>query len=738
MSQGNSNLRSLLYKNYSLSEETLGYVTSSDPTNTDKRFLVAGSKNVLINYQKKVQTRGGYTRLGAGNTSLFNIRNAWTWNTSTASQIPQRFYNQSLQVYLQKLDGTTINAWTTIFSSWSATAMLRAALGYFDSTEKIDFQLMVNGDANVYMWAGGMALAASVSALSIVEAGDTSNELASWAISGLNATNSNGGVLYWKLTNSVSTRTVQIYKDSGGTSLVASGSRSGDGSITLTAQNGSGLSGSVVVTYSGDETTVASQTLTCTYTVTKAGTTTWSQNRFMNTLSGRSIVNVATGTVYTYTGGEGSATLTGVVPATGTMDIAATNLIVQNIVTSSNAPASGRTNDVPFVFQNQLHLGSYNDNVVYISSNSNYASYSFSAPRLPGEGAKLNLDSPCRAINTISKTLVVFAGKSSLYKTVYNSITVGSTLAETLDVNRFDTGINQGALNHESVVPIGNSLAYLTNEVTLRLINSPDTLTGIDPETYSNPIKPDFDSETWPNAFGMWFKNILFFSAPGGSHLFMLNFVEDSNGKLFRFWNPPQTFPIGPLSIIDSGSGPMLHGHSNVVPESYLLFDGLSDGQYAGMPVANKLPVDCNATFAYQSQFFKYPFRGKLKTFDEWYIEGEIIPSTIDLQLQLNYDFQGATQQVTRIVDGSDQSILEGALIGGSLGQKSLGSNPIGGLLSAPADARKFRVTFEFAREDFHEIQDSYSSNEVDRYWAIIARGPNVQLSSRRDTTIRK
>lgn len=737
-SQGNINLRSLLYKNYSLSEETLGYVTSSDPTNTDKRMLVAGSKNMLIDYQKKVKTRGGYTRLGAGNTNLMNVRNAWTWNTSTASQIPQRFYNQSLQVYLQTLDGVVINAWTSIFSAWSATAMLRAALGYFDSTEKIDFQLMANGDANTYMWTGGMASVASVTALSIVEAGDTSNELSGWAISGLNATNSNAGVLYWKLTNSVSTRIVQIYKDSGGSNLVAQGSRSGDGSITLTAQNGSGLSGSVTVAYTGDETTVASQTLTCTYTITKSGTTTWSQNRFMNTLAARAVLDLTTGTVYNYTGGEGTFTLTGVVPATGTMDIAAGHIIVQNLVTTTNSPASGRVNDIPFIFQNQLHLGSYTDNLIYISKNTDYTSFSFSSPRISGEGAKLDLDSPCRAINTLSKTLVIFAGNSSLYKSVYNSITVGSTLAETLDVQRFDTGINQGALNHESVVPIGNSLAYLTNEVALRLINSPDTLTGIDPETYSNPIKPDFDAENWTGAFGLWYKNILFFSAPGGSHTYMLNFVEDTNGKLFRFWNPPQTLPIGAMSIIDSGSGSMLHGHSNVVPETYLLFDGLSDGQYTGMPVINKLPIDCNATFAYQSQFFKYPFRGKLKTFDEFYIEGEITPSTIDLLLTLNYDFQGATQQVTRTINGSNSDILEGALISGSLGQKSLASNPIGGLLSAPPDAQKFRVVFEFAREDFHEMQDIYSSNEVDRYWAIIARGPNVQLSSRRDTTIRK
>jgi hypothetical protein len=37
-------------------------------------------------------------------------------------------------------------------------------------------------------------------------------------------------------------------------SLVAQGSRVGDGSITLTAQNLSGLSGTVAVAYTGDDT----------------------------------------------------------------------------------------------------------------------------------------------------------------------------------------------------------------------------------------------------------------------------------------------------------------------------------------------------------------------------------------------------------------------------------------------------------------------------------------------------
>lgn len=731
------NLRNIIYSNYSLSEEVLGYVTSPDPTNTDTRYLVAGSKNVLINYQKKVQTRGGYTRLGPANAALTNVRNAFTWNTSTASALPQRFYNQTLEVYLRTIDGTAINAWTTVRSGWSSTAMLRAAFGYFDATERLDNQLMTNGDANTYMWSGAVAIVSSVSGQTTTVAGDTASSLTLFTITGATSSNTNGYKLYWKLTNSGSTRTINVYKDAAGSNLVASGSRTGDGSITLTQQNTSGISGSVTVAYTTDETTLSAQILTIGYSLTKTGTTTWNKNRFMQSLAGRSLVNARTGQIYTYSGGETTTTLTNVSPTTA-VDFQAGDIIMQAVVVNTNSPAAGRINDIPFVFQNQLALGSYSDNEIYVSKNTDYTSFSFSTPRLSGEGALLNLDSPCRAINNISKTMVIFAGNSSLYKTTYTSITVGSTLSETLTIDKLDTGVNQGALNHECVVPIGNSLAYLTNEVALRLINSPDTVSGITPETYSNPIKPDFDTANWVNAFGTWYKNILFFTAPGDSHTFMLNFVEDSDGKLFRFWNPPQIFPIGAMSIIDSGNGPMLHGHSNVVPETYLLFDGLSDGQFTNMPVSAKIPIDFNASMGYQSNFFRYPYRAKLKNFDEFYVEGEISSSTTDLSLIINYNYQGSDQQVSRIIDGSDSDILEGAVGSGSLGQDPLGSSPLGGLLGNPPNANKFRVVFEFAREDYHEMQDIYSSNGIDQYWSIIARGPNSTVSTRRDTSIRK
>lgn len=613
---------------YTLSEETLGYNTSQESSNADTRLLIAGSKNVQIDYQKKVKTRSGYTRLGTANTALTEIRNAWTWFTSTGTVLAQRFYDDELEMYLGTIDGTAINAWTRISSGWSTTAKARATT-WFDSVENIDLQLVVQGDANIYEYNGAVAIVDS---------------------------------------------------------------------ITATA-------------------------------ITKTGTTTFAQNRFY-TSRNKTLVCVRTGTEYTYTGGETSTTLTGIADTTG---LIAGDILVQKVVTNSNEPVAGHTNHFIYTFENQVVIGSNDDEEIYVSKNTDFKDYSFSAPRVAGEGALFTIEDRPTAITSLDKLLLVFS-RSSIVKAHFEELAVSTTLAETIKVEKLFTGLNQGALNQETMIQIGNSLAYISNEPAVRIIDSPENLTGINPKTYSNPIKPDFDAEDWTNAFGIWYKNMLIFTSSVNSRMYMLNFVEDADGKTFRFWNPPQTLPVGAMSVIDSGNGLLLHGHSNSVPESYLLFDGASDGQYTGMPVEDKLPIHAVAKFAY-NDFGK---RADLKNFDEYYVEGEITTNTTDLLLTLNYDFDGNTQVIEKTINGSDEDILEGSVGFNSLAQQSLSLNPLGGLLNPPSDARKFRVAFEIAKEDFFTMNDTYSTNEVDRYWAIISRGSNASLSRRRTINIRK
>lgn len=98
----------------------------------------------------------------------------------------------------------------------------------------------------------------------ITEAGDAGNNLATWVFNGVNHSNSNNGYLYYTSVDVAGTRTVSIYKLPviAAANLVAQGSRVGDGAITLSETLSSGLTGSVAVTYTGDDITIADNILT--------------------------------------------------------------------------------------------------------------------------------------------------------------------------------------------------------------------------------------------------------------------------------------------------------------------------------------------------------------------------------------------------------------------------------------------------------------------------------------------
>jgi len=87
---------------------------------------------------------------------------------------------------------------------------------------------------------------------------DVNDQLSAWKLSGVDygSNTDDDGKIYVKLTDTSGTRKVELFSDSGQTSKVAEGSRSGDGSITLSEANSSGLSGSVTVTYSADDSNI--------------------------------------------------------------------------------------------------------------------------------------------------------------------------------------------------------------------------------------------------------------------------------------------------------------------------------------------------------------------------------------------------------------------------------------------------------------------------------------------------
>lgn len=625
-------------------DECGGYQTVSDPTNTPAVMLIAGSQNVLVDQQRKVKSRAGYTRLGAANPALTPIKyQAPTWNTSSGAEYPMRPYDINLEAYLATVDGVDIDTWTQIFASLTAAKQVRFAT-WFDATEDQDLLLFVNGDANVFEWGGGVAVVSSSSLASA--------------------------------------------------------------------------------------------------TVTKKGTTTFAQNRFYTTRN-KTLICVRTGTEYTYTAGESSTTLTGL-STSGSFDLVDGDILVQKVVTTASTPAAGRTNDVIFMFNNQIYIGSESDNLGYISKNTSYVDYTYSTPRLSGEGGLLTLDSPIKGFGTIGNNIVIFCGRSSMFAAGFSKLAVpqsaaNAIISEQLDVKKINAGVDQSAQSQETIIPIGNALMYLSFEPALRIIKNPSDVAGIDPETFSNPIKPDFDGIDWTGACLLWFKNAAYLSAPTASRLYILEFIQDANGRTRRFWQAPQVLPVSALAII----GDALHGHSNAVPETYALFDGGADGDYTDIATEDRIPFKAIAFFAYSFAYvaqtrgksFLAATRSVLKNFDQYYSEGEIAPGTV-ITLELLYDFGGSTQIITKTINGADTGIVQEDLNLSSLGQSSFGTQPIGGSSVEPSIKFRYKVIFDVPREDYYLLGERYTTEAVDSYFAVLSRGPNAQMSRRRDPLI--
>lgn len=161
---------------FSLLNEFLEYRSKPSPDNTDERFLVAGSQNVLIDDQNMVRARSGYSILGATSSSVSPIVSEFTWNDSSANETMLRSSGTILEGYFGTVEGTAFNSWETVEDSFTSGAKMNFA-PWWSSTETLDILLFVDGETdNLYEWSGARTTIASVAAATI-----TKNGSGTWA-----------------------------------------------------------------------------------------------------------------------------------------------------------------------------------------------------------------------------------------------------------------------------------------------------------------------------------------------------------------------------------------------------------------------------------------------------------------------------------------------------------------------------------------------------------------------------
>jgi len=592
---------------YTITDKFKGYNSKVDATKLSDGYLVSGSQNVLSTDGENIKIREGYTLDGAANTATTPIQSSYDWNTHSNTGLYLRSYNDTLE-YRYKDDDDAIT-WTELKGSWDDVDFAFAE--YWDTDEKQDYLLFVNGTSDIYSWSGGTAIISST----------TSN------------------------------------------------------------------------------------------TITKTGTASWGQARF-NTTANYDKKVMINETEYTYTGGSDTTTLTGVTPdPTGEADA---SLVVQTITTHSDKPASDDTeftNDIIGVLDNQIWIASKINRDVFISKQDDFTDFTYSSPRVPGEGALLTLDAYPVGFAVQEKYMYISAGKDQWYKIVFEL--ANDLVNESLEIERLKTTAQEAAISQGAISHIKNNIVYLSNEPTvdtlgkLEAIDTPQTL------ALSDPIKTELEGYDTSNAHIKYFRNNLYVALPSENLVLVYN-IE------LGYWEAPQVLPIRRLAIIEGE----LYGHSNAVPETYKLFTGYND---------NTNPIEAVAKFSYQN----FGDRINYKNFDEFYSEG-YIKSNTDLTLVIDYDYQGFTSSQEFTIAGNDNDILFQSSKDGSIGKTSYGKEPFGSIIDAPSDLAKFKQINTMVRQDFQEMQVTYKTNQVDGRWEVLAYGPATYLSSNKIINIKK
>lgn len=351
----------------------------------------------------------------------------------------------------------------------------------------------------------------------------------------------------------------------------------------------------------------------------------------------------------------------------------------------------------------------------YNSVTEGYRDMTYTEPlRLPGEGARLYLDSPTIAMRPQESQMYFFTDNTSIFITKFSLS--GDLTNESLTVEKLKSEKQNQPLSNDLIGYIKNSIVYVSRDSTLDKLGRIKSITTPQSRPMSDQVKIDFLKSDFTNGHITFHRNKTWISLP-------------MEGKLFCYdheiaaWQPPQHIPVARFSIIDGE----LYGHSSFANETYKLFDGWSD---------NGQPINAVAVMSYMN----YSERANKKSSNEFYIEGYIQPNT-DIEFGVRYEMQGCGKSLTDIIKGSDTGIV---CIGGddrSLGKQNLGRFSLAAL--NPLDIEdgnlyKFRVIKQSPRYDFYEVQYSFSTYGVDLAWQLLAFGTAEHVTGNRNVEIKQ
>ncbi len=480
--------------------------------------------------------------------------------------------------------------------------------------------------------------------------------------------------------------------------------------------------------WSGGVANVLSTTIN---TITKSGTATWQQAGFATNTSGDKKLTI-NGHPYTYTGGEGTTTLTGVTgDPTGE---AIGSMVVQTVIVETTSPASGFNADFIKTIGNRIHVGSYSSRLVYISAQNDFRNFSVSTPRAAGDPELLTLDNNAVGIGVRVGNAHISAGSSDWYEVVYTDLTVGSIATQRTDVNKTQVPNLSAALAHEFIDSSGGDIIFFSQDFQLRMLGTfKDVFSTTKYPSISQQVQDELKNIDWTGGALRTIGEFTYITSPntGIHYMYQVRESVEANGLVSaeRIWHPPQVSNISRFALIAG----VVYGHSNANPQIYQVWD---TAQYHDdLPTGEAAAYVCIMRMAYRQLKTKAGTRRQgLADFDKTFFEGYMTPGT-NLYCNVLFDYQGSTniQQVTINGQGSFAKSFIGQIIP-VIGNDVLGDNPLGdGIIIDPTDQEllpKFRAIRNVTPNNCFEYTLEIVSFDVDSRWEMLALGVNAQEST--------
>lgn len=316
--------------------------------------------------------------------------------------------------------------------------------------------------------------------------------------------------------------------------------------------------------WSGGAAFIASST---TDTITKTNPEiSWKQAGFV---AGDSI-NIE-GNQYTFTGGEDTATLTGVDPdASG---ITPGVIALQTVEEEEVTPAVGFHNDFIKVINNQVYVGSYTSRLCYISASDDFTNYTVPTPRIPGSPELLTLDATLNGIGVRTGQAHISIGQGEWAIVSFQNITVGTDLTQQTTVDIKPVANLAAAYAHEFIDNVGDNLVYLSKDQQLRTFGDFNNVFVAAYPSLSQEIATELMAENFTGGGVRCIGDLTYITAPvsGKTYLYQVRQAVDSQNQVVveRLWHSPF---IWNATRIDDYNGEIV-AFSNANPQWYEVWD---------------------------------------------------------------------------------------------------------------------------------------------------------------------